>query len=403
MPKFRYTATDAQGDTTSGVLQARNPAAVRNQLATQNLKVDNIKESKGFLSLEIGKQRVRRHDVMHLSRQLSAFVRAGVPILDGLEVIAEESSNTTLRQALYDIADDLRAGAPMSDAFSKHPSVFPRFYVDMLRSAELTGRLDTVLDQLASYMERDLEAKQKIRSALTYPIVVVFLALGTMVVMTAFVVPRFQVFFRSLGAKLPLSTRILIAITDFIANWWWALLAGTAGLVLSIVFGSRTKAGRSIIDRVLLRIPVIGEVIRSSIVERFCRMLAAMIEAGVPLPEAMGVVTEASNNTVYQRGLVQVQEQMLQGEGLYRPIANTKLFPTAVTQMIRVGEDTGTLDEQLESAASFYEQQLEFKIKRMTTLFEPGVLIVVGLLVGFVAIAVVSAMYGVFTQMSTIR
>ena len=403
MPRFKYTARTSDGATSSGVIEARNPAAVRSLLANQDLSAEKIKEARGFLKMEIGSRRVPRMEVMHLSRQLAAFVRAGVPILDGIEVIAEESGNASLRASLYEVTDDLRGGQPLSDAFSKHPGVFPRFYVDMMRSAELTGQLDKVLEQLALYMERDQDAKQKIKSALTYPAVVLGLAVVTIIVMTAFVVPRFEAFFESLGADLPLSTRILIALTAFVSDWWWALLVGFVVLVVVIVISARTKGGRAALNRITLSIPVIGDVVRYAIVERFCRMLAAMIDAGVPLPEAMAVVTEASNNAVYERGLTDVQEAMMQGEGLSQPIARTKLFPATVTQMMRVGEDTGTLDAQLESAAQFYEHELSYKIKRMTTLFEPGVLLVVGLLVGFVAVAVVSAMYGIFSQMSTLR
>lgn len=403
MPKFRYTASNSDGATSSGVIEARNPSMVRAILAKEQLTAEKIKEARGLLKMEIGTARVPRIEVMHLSRQLAAFVRAGVPILDGIEVIAEESGNATLRAALYEVTDDLRGGDPLAVAFGKHPKVFPRFYVDMLRSAELTGQLDTVLDQLSSYMERDQDAKQKIRSALTYPIVILALAIVTIVVMTAFVVPRFEAFFESLGADLPLSTRILIAITSFVSDWWWALIVGLVVLVIATLSAAKTRSGRNFLDRAVLSIPVVGQVVRFAIIERFCRMLSAMIEAGVPLPEAMTVVTEASNNAVFEKGLTEVQEAMLQGEGLSHPIARSKLFPATVTQMMRVGEDTGTLDDQLEAAGKFYEQELSYRIKRMTTLFEPGVLIVVGLLVGFVAVAVVSAMYGVFTQMSTLR
>ncbi|MCA1840846.1 MAG: type II secretion system F family protein [Actinomycetota bacterium] len=401
MAKFKYTGTDASGKIVTGAVSAATISAARASLGEKDLNIQRIEPSRG-LNIELTKAKVPRQDVMLLSRQLAAFIRAGVPILDGIGVIAEESGNSTLRSALFTIADDLRAGKTLSDAVGAHPSIFPRFYVDMLRSAELTGRLDTVLSQLSGYLERDLEAKQKIRSALAYPTIILVLALVTIVVMTVFVVPRFQQFFKSLGAKLPLATRILISITGFISSWWWAILGGLLLLILFVYLSLKTRAGRGAMNKLVLQLPVVGEVVRFAIIERFCRILSAMVQAGVPLPEAMTVVAESANNIVYERGLKKVTDAMLEGEGLSAPISRTSLFPSTVVQMVRVGEDTGTLDEQLETAAGFYEQELTYKIKRMTTLFEPAVLIGVGLLVGFVAVAVVSAMYGIFRQVGSL-
>lgn len=402
MPKFRYTATKENGDKTTGAISRKSLASARSELTAKGLKVVEIKEKKSLAKMEIGKAKVPRQDIMHLSRQLAAFVRAGVPILDGIEVIAEESGNTTFRSALFEVSEGLRSGETLSSAFGRHPNIFPKFYIDMLRSAELTGRLDTVLNQLSGYIERDLDARQKIRSAMAYPMIVLGLAIVTIVVLTVFVIPRFETFFASLNAKLPLPTRILIAATSFITNWWWAIIGGMVAFGLLLFLGSKTDGGRSWIDRTLLRLPVIGEVIRFAIIERFCRILGAMVQAGVPLPEAMVVVSEGTNNASFKKGLTKVRESMLEGEGLSRPIARTELFPPAVIQMVRVGEDTGTLDEQLETAAGFYETELSFKIKRLTTYFEPAIILFVGVVVGFVAIAVVSAMYGIFRQVGTL-
>lgn len=402
MAKFRYRATNEDGGKTNGVIAAKTLASARANLTAQGLKVEEIKEKKSLAKLEIGKARVPRQEVMHLSRQLAAFVRAGVPILDGIEVIAEESGNATFRSALFQISEGLRGGETLSAAFAHHPNIFPKFYIDMLHSAELTGRLDTVLNQLSGYIERDLDARQKIRSAMAYPLIVLALATVTIVVLTVFVIPRFERFFASLNAKLPLATRILIAVTGFITNYWWAVVGGLLVLGLVTYLGSKTEGGRSLIDGTLLKLPVIGDVVRFAIIERFCRILGAMVQAGVPLPEAMVVVSDGTNNASFRRGLMKVRESMLEGEGLSRPIARTELFPPAVIQMVRVGEDTGTLDEQLEAAAGFYETELSFKIKRLTTYFEPAIIMFVGVVVGFVAVAVVSAMYGIFRQVGTL-
>jgi type IV pilus assembly protein PilC len=339
---------------------------------------------------------------MNFSRQLAAFVRAGIPILEAIETIGAEIDNKVFKRTLEEIGDALRRGDTFSGAVALQSYVFPRFYVDMLKSAELTGRLDTVLDQLSQYIERDLEARRKIRSALAYPAVIGVMSLVTIVILTAFVLPRFKKFFASLDAKLPLPTRMLLSTTDFLADYWYFLLGGGLLVFLLAAAFFRTPRGRYFKDSVKLKIPVVGEVVRYAIVERYCRILSSMVTAGVPLPQAMQVVSEGTKNVVYERGLDVVRGQMLEGEGLASPMVRTGLFPPAVTQMVKAGESTGTLDQQLETAAQFYSQELDYKIKKLTTLFEPAMIVIMGLLVGFVAIALVSAMYGIFNQVKTV-
>lgn len=355
-------------------------------------------EKKSILQFEITKKRVPRADVMNFSRQLAAFIRAGIPILEAIDTFAQEAGNKTFKEALYGIGDALRRGDTFSIAAAAYPRAFPRFYADMLRAAELTGRLDSVLDQLSKYIERDLEAKRKIRSAMTYPALIGVMSIFTVMVLALFVLPKFKTFFASLNAKLPLATRMVLAAGNFVGHWWWVLLVGIAVGITGFILWIRSAAGRRGWDRALLRFPVVSEVVRFAIVERFCRILAAMVRAGVPLPDAMVVVSESTRNKVYEAAMNKVREAMLEGEGLARPIAQAEIFPAAVVQMIRVGENTGTLDDQLETAAAFYEQELDYKIKRLTALFEPAMIIFMGAIVGFVAIALISAMYGIFRQ-----
>jgi len=255
-----------------------------------------------------------------------------------------------------------------------------------------------VLVRLAVYIERDLEARRKIQAATIYPAVIMVMAVVTVVVLAAYVLPKFKVFFNSLHAKLPLATRMLLAVTDFLTNWWWALAGGVGLIVIGIVVALQTEEGRFARDRFVLAVPVMGSTIQFALVERFCRILASMVSAGVSLPEALRVSTESLRNRVYIRSLGGVNEAMLEGQGIATPLARTGLFPPTAVQMLRVGEETGTLDEQLKVTAEYYETELDYKIKKLTALFEPIVIVVMGLVVGFVAIALVSAMYGVFRQ-----
>ncbi len=398
MPIYTYKATDEQGKAVKGQLDATSEAAARYELARLRLVPASMREKKSILQFEISPQRVKPVDVMNASRQLSAFVRAGIPILDALQIIGEEVENKRFKGILDDIRVRVQGGEPLAVAVNAHTDVFPEYFVGILRAAELTGHLDDALDQLADYIDRDLEAKRKIKSAITYPTVVVGFAIVTVIVLSAWVLPRFKTFFTSLDAELPLSTRMLLGITDFLTGWWWLLLGLIVVGVLGLVAVLRTEGGRGVRDRVLLRLPGLGTVVRFAIIERFCRMLASMVKAGVPLPDAMTVATASTNNRVFQKGLTGARDAMVRGEGLARPIAETGLFPGSANQMLRVGENTGTLDTQLSGAAHYFERELGYRIKKFTDMFEPAIILVVGLVVGFVAVALVQAMYGVFNQ-----
>jgi type IV pilus assembly protein PilC len=397
MARYAYVATRPDGRRTSGVEKAPNLRSVELSLYERDLRDIRVSEKRGPLHIQLG-PRVKREEVMHLSRQLGAFVGAGLPLIEAVHTLGEESKNPAVRRIMVDVEEGLRRGEKLSDCLDRHPNMFPEFYRGILRSAELTGQLDTVLDQLARYLERDLEARRKIKAAMIYPAVIAAMSLVTIVVLASFVLPRFKVFFASMDAELPLATRMLLAVTDFLTNWWWAVLAVVVALVLTGSTIGRTRPGRYARDSLLLRVPVLGDAIRFSLVERFCRILSSMASAGVALPDALRVATESLRNLVFMRSLGQVGEAMLRGEGLAQPLSRTGLFPSTAARMIRVGEDTGTLETQLAVTARYYEGELDYKLKKLTALFEPGVIVVMGLIVGFVAVALVSAMYGVFSQ-----
>ncbi len=358
------------------------------------------KPRRNILKTEITPKKVKSADLMNFSRQAAAFLRAGIPVLEALSVLADETKNKLLRKILVETGQSLRAGASLGAGLARYPGAFPSYYIPMVRSAELTGSLDSVLDQLAIYVERDLEARRKVKSALTYPSVVAAMSVVSVVVLAVWVLPKFEVFFDGLNADLPLATRMLLGITDLFATFWPVLVALVAVLMVLFVLSIRTDRGRHLRDRMLLGAPALGSVVRFAIVERFCRVLSALVTAGVPLPDALIVASNGTGNRVFQVGLAKAREAMIRGEGLARPLAALGLFPAGANQMIRVGEVTGTLDQQLEFAATFYERELNYRLKKFTDLFEPAVIVFMGLIVGFVAIALVSAMYGIFRQVN---
>jgi type IV pilus assembly protein PilC len=400
MPKYAYSAQSADGVLSSGVQAAATLGEAHRKLTERQLTVVQMVVKRG-VNVELTKKRIKRADLMNLSRQLAAFMRAGIPLLAAIAVLGEESSKPAVRAVLGQIGDSLRSGSTFADAVDEFPADFPPFYRGILRSAELTGRLDSVLDQLSVYLDRDLEARRKIKGAMMYPAVVAVMSIGAVAILSVVVLPKFVDFFASLGVPLPLTTRLMLAFSAFVTAWWWAILAGTVGVVATYLLGMRTDPVRRLRDRLLLKVPVLGVTIRYAVVERFTRLLGSMIAAGVPLPDALQVATGSLRNLVFERALQRVRLQMLDGAGVSGPVTDTGLFPGVAAQMIRVGEETGTLDTQLEVAAAYYERELDYKIKKLTTLIEPIVVLFMGLIVGFVAVALVSAMYGVFSGVQT--
>jgi len=398
MPKFAYVGVTLDGNQIKGTHRAATRADAEVALYERQVRHLRVTEKASVLRYEISGPRIKREAVMHLSRQIAAFLRAGLPILEAVHTISTENDNSSVRRMMNDIEDGLRSGDRFSDCLDRFPKVFPPFYRGIVRSAELTGELDTVLARLAGYIKRDLEARRKIKSAMIYPLIVSAMSIVTVLILAIYVLPKFEDFFAELDAQLPLPTRILLGFTGFLGHWWWAILAGLAAVVVLYSGIIRTSRGRYARDALLLKVPVLGSTIQYALVERFCRVLGSMVSAGVSLTDGLAVTTEALRNRVYIKRLGEVSQQILEGQGVAGPLGRTGLFPGTATQMLRVGEDTGSLDTQLEVTAEYYEAELDYKLAKLTALFEPIVIIVMGLIVGFVAVALVSAMYGIFNQ-----
>ncbi|MGA2302912.1 MAG: type II secretion system F family protein [Acidimicrobiales bacterium] len=399
--KFRYSALDGSGKTVSGVEVASSSGAAHLALVQRGFQPLDVSAKKSIGSIEVTKKKVPRKEIMHFSRQMGVFMKAGIPIMEALEVIEIETTEKLMKKVINEMVDALRAGDTFAAAAASHPEAFPNFYVGILESAELTGNLDTVLDQLADYIERDVEARSTLTSALIYPAVVFCMSIGVVIVLATFVMPRFVVFFKSLHAKLPLPTRMLLSASSAFGQYWYAILLVVIAVTVGFVSMRRSDKGRALLDSFILKLPVLGLLVQAAVLERVCRVLSSMLKAGVDLPQAMAVTAEASNNAVYRNGLGHIREQMMEGQGLAGPLSETKIFPGAAKQMFRVGEETGTLDVQLETAAAYYHRELEVRVKHFTSLFEPAVIIFMGVVVGFVAVALISAMYGIYSQVKT--
>jgi type IV pilus assembly protein PilC len=398
LSKFRYSATTLDGQSVKGEIESSSINAARNELAVRGVRVTKIVERKG-LQVEVTKQKVPLVEIMHFSRQMATFVKAGVPVTEAIETIRRDCKNKRFAAALADINERVSAGYSISEGVNRHADIFPPYFVAMLGSAELTGKVDEAFEQLHHYIRRDLELSRAVRKALIYPAILLTVAVGVTALITIFVIPRFAAFFKDFGAKLPLPTRMLMAVSDFVGS--------TAGLVFGVVliasmFGIvlyvRTPVGRRHLHAVLLRTPALGTVITYSSTERFTRVLSVLLEAGVPLPEALPNAIDCSNNLVFKERLTVAVESVLAGNGFADPLAKTDLFPVTVVQMVRVGERTGDLTQQLDNVASFFEDELDYAVEKLTQWFEPLVILFIGGVVGFVALAMVSAMYGIYNS-----
>ena len=395
MPRFAYAAIDATGSSVEGFTKADTVGEARSILLDKNLYPIKIQEKRGALQFELTTVKVKKKELMHFTRQLAVFVKAGIPITEAMETIGDETTDVALQRTITAMVEDLRNGGTLSGSAATHPEAFPTYYIGILSSAELTGKLDETLESLAGYLEREVETRAKVVSALSYPGVVMVMAFFTVCVLAGYVLPQFKPLFEELNADLPFATRALLWVADLFTVMWYIPFTVLVSFVGWIMWMRKTETGNVFKDKFVLKIPIISGIVEYAILERFCRILGAMVKAGVPLPDAMRTTTESTNNVVYRDRLVEAQEEMMEGGGFAKPLARTELFPGAARQMFKVGEETGTLDKQLEVAAYYFDRELEGRIKRFTTMFEPLMIILVGVVVGFVAVALVQAMYGV--------
>ncbi len=331
---------------------------------------------------------------MLFSRQLSTFLRVGVPITDAIRLLQNSSSSGAFRAALEDISEDLDAGESFSTAIQHHPSVFNQLYVDMVKAAEYSGTLDSVLAQVASYLQRQDSAIKKLRSAMIYPAVILVLAIAVCTVLIAFVLPNFVSMFHEFKADLPLPTKILLAIGTFAQEWRFEIVGGVFFGILAILLFAYSGPGKVFWDYTVIRLPVIGGIVTYSIVERFTRTLSTMLRAGISISQTFDVAIASAGNVRYKRGLDAVKRRMVTGDGFSGPLADTGLFAPMIIRMIRVGEETGTLDASLEQIADFLNEEMDYKVRNMISLMEPALVIAVGAAVGFVAVSVILPMYG---------
>ena len=393
---YTYKGIGIDGTTTTGSLSAKSRTEARFVLERNGVSNISVANSKRWYDMEFGRP-VSLEVLLQVTRQLASFSEAGIPVAKGISILSETTENKRMAEILEEILMDVEGGAQLSDAVKQYPNVFPRYYSAILNSAERSGNLTEALSTLNSYLERDLRSKRAVRSAMVYPAVLIALTLLAVVVWSVFVLPRFQVFFDSLSVKLPLTTRMLLAITHFVQNWWWAFVVVGILAGIGLFFMRRAPKGRLKLDQIMLKLPVAGSLIELVALERFCRVLSTLVRTQVSLPDALELAGSSTGNRVFEDAISQARMRVIQGEGLAAPLERANIFPAAAVQIFRIGEESGQLGSQLSQAASFYSDELDHRLKNFTALLEPATLIVIGGGVGFVAIALVSAMYGIYS------
>ena len=397
MPSYAYKAYTERGQKREGRIEAAGTSDAEQALWLEGLKIVELNPAppkKTMADYFPSLYQISGQDLILFTRQLATFVGAGVPMTRALTVIAEETASPLFKRVILTVLDDLERGQNLSDSLVKHPKVFPSLYVDLIRVAELTGNLEATLKELAGYLRRDLNTVRRVRTAMIYPAVILVVATAVVIILVFFALPAFVKIFAEFRVQLPLSTRILIGIVAFTRAWGLVMGAVIAFLIGAVVIALRTQRGQYAKDQISLKLPVMGPIVLSAVLNRFSRTLAMVLKAGVPLGQTFDAVIAGTGNKVFQRGLGTVKEQMTGGEGFAGPLLRTHLFPPMLTQMVRVGEETGTLDTYLEQAADFYEEELDYRIRAMTSLIEPVMTIAVGIVVGFIAVSLISAMYG---------
>ena len=397
--KFKITANDLLDKKIKRTIKAESRLAARMQMESEGLTVTSIKEVKKLSEIQFGKT-VSQSDLLNFTRQMAAFSAAGLGVLEALALLERSSKNKEFKKILNQMGLEIRDGETLTNAARQHEDIFPRYYLSILESSERTGDLTETFEILAIYLERDLASIRAVKSALYYPILLILLAFATVFILSTTVLPKFAIFFASLDAKLPLSTRLLISMSGFVASHWFLILIFIVCLVIGFLLYKDSKKGEKVVDALLLRLPIVGKIFVTIILERFTRVLSSLLGAGVPLPDSLDLASGAVSNRVYSDALITTKEGVLRGEGFSDPLEDSNVFPEEAIQMFRVGEQSGHLTSQLDHASKYYAKEVDYKLKNLTTLIEPLVLLIVGGGVGFVAIALVSAMYGIYSSSS---
>ncbi len=384
--EFNYEGTNRGGSKVKGEIFALSDALAKNELRKQGINPTRVKKKPQPLFGSA--QKIKPADIAIFARQMATMMQAGVPLVQSFEIIGQGNDNKSMQKLIFEIKVAVEGGVPLAEALSKHPLYFDALFVNLVSAGEQSGALESMLDKLATYKEKTEALKAKVKKALFYPIAVLVVAFVVTAILLVFVVPQFEELFQSFGADLPALTQVVINLSKFMQAWWWVIALGIGGSVYLVLRIKKTSPKmQEAFDRIALKAPVIGDIATKSAIARFSRTLETMSAAGVPLVEAMDSVAGATGNIIYYRASIKIRDEVSQGTQLQTSMRNTGLFPNMAIQMVSIGEEAGSLDDMLAKVADFYETEVDNAVDALTSLLEPLIMAVLGVLVGGLIIA----------------
>ena len=403
MAQFSYTAIGPDGKKKSGKLEAKSKEVAVANLKAEGLTVTKI-EAGGLAGLggmlSFGKK-VKKRDFAIFCRQFTSIVRAGVSIVDAFGMLAEQTQNAALKTAIQQTHSDISKGDTLAIAMRKRGGVFPQMLCNMVEAGEASGSLDVAFERMATQFEKDAKLESAVKKAMIYPIVLIVVMIGVVCAMMLFVIPRFVGMFDEIGGDLPAVTKALMAISDFMVHYWWALLIGVIAIVVGYKTFYATQNGKELIDRIKLRIPVLGNIQIRSACAKLGRTLCTLPGAGVPVVDALDITARSMDNEMYKQAMKDAKEQVTRGVPLSRPLKTCGLFPPMIIHMVSIGEETGNIEQMLTNVAEYYEDDVQAATESMMALMEPAIIIVMAFVVGFLVIAMLSPMFSLYESLST--
>ncbi len=403
MATFAYTVRDASGQTRSGTSEAENVDILRKRLQEQGFTVADIKQTKAQRKANAGAGwgRVGLADISVFCRQFSTMIDAGVSLVRSLDVLSQQTSNPKLRRIIIDVSEQVESGQTLTKSMSKYPKTFSNLFIGLIHAGEVGGVLEESLQRLSMFLEKDMELRRKVKSAMTYPVIVVVFSVIIVLGLCSFVIPKFIELFKGLGMKsLPWSTQMLVDFSNFLkAKWWMGIIIVVCIYIAFKLFGS-TRIGRRVMDRVKLKLPVFGKLNHKISLARFGRTLGTLLVSGVPILQAMETVAETVGNSLMADSIFEARNRIREGEQIKEPLERSGMFPPMVVHMISIGEESGSLDHMLTKVAEFYEQEVDAQLQSLAAAIEPVLIVFLGVIVGFIVISMFMPLIAVISNLS---
>ena len=398
MPSFEWKGRDRDGASQSGVLIWDNRCAVVAALRRQQIVVTTVKEKGKEIALPKFGGGINQKSIAVFTRQFSVMIDAGLPLVQCLDILGQQQDNKAFQKVILQVRQDVESGSSLHEALRKHPQAFNDLYVHMVAAGEAGGILDTILQRLANYIEKSVKLKGQVRSALVYPVAVITIAIVVIYIILWKVIPVFASLFESLGTQLPFLTQVIVNLSRFIGRFWWLIGLVVFGGIFAIRQYYQTDAGRYQIDKIMLKLPVIGVLLRKIAVARFCRTLGTLLSSGVAILESLEITARTSGNAVIEEAILKVRKDVEEGKSLAEPLARTEQFPPMVCQMVGVGEQTGAMDTMLSKIADFYEDEVDAAVEGMMALLEPVMISFLGVVIGTIVVAMYLPMFSLISQ-----